>query len=143
MRQTLSYEDFLPEFTDAVMCSVAGRTEFWPGWQTRCRAATPSTACLGSKQDARVYRSTAELTSEQCCMQGGWQNRILARLANEMSRYNPIHSVPQVKAPVLMVATTQDALCSIEVARRAASLNPLVKLVEKDAGEWLLSHYLQ
>ena len=70
-------------------------------------------------------------------MQGGWQNRILARLANEMSRYNPIHYVPQVKARVLMVATTKDALCNINVARRAASLNPLVSLVEKDAGEWL------
>ncbi len=67
-------------------------------------------------------------------VQGGWQNRILARLSNEMSRYNPIHYVPQVKAPVLMVATTRDALCSIHLARRAASLNPLVKLVEKDAG---------
>ena len=70
-----------------------------------------------------------------CCLQGGWQNRILARLANEMSRYNPIHYVPQVKARVLMVATTKDALCSINVARRAASLNPFVRLVEKDAGE--------
>ena len=68
-------------------------------------------------------------------VQGGWQNRILARLANEMSRYNPINYVAQVKAPVLMVATTRDALCNIDVARRAASLNPLVKLVEKDAGE--------
>ena len=72
-------------------------------------------------------------------MQGGWQNRILARLSNEMSRYNPIHYVPQVKAPVLMVATTRDALCSIHLARRAASLNPLVKLVEKDAGRHLSS----
>lgn len=72
-----------------------------------------------------------------CCLQGGWQNRILARLANEMSRYNPIHYVPQVKARVLMVATTKDALCNINVARRAASLNPLVRLVEKDAGGWL------
>ena len=70
-------------------------------------------------------------------MQGGWQNRILARLSNEMSRYNPIHSVPQIKAPVLMVATTNDAVCSIHVARKAASLNPLVKLVEKVAGEHL------
>ena len=68
-------------------------------------------------------------------LQGGWQNRILARLSNEMSRYNPIHYVSQVKAPVLMVATTRDALCSIHLARRAASLNPLVKLVEKDAGK--------
>ena len=72
-------------------------------------------------------------------VQGGWQNRILARLSNEMSRYNPIHYVPQVKAPVLMVATTKDALCSIHVARKAASLNPLVKLVEKDAGKGLSS----
>lgn len=67
-------------------------------------------------------------------MQGGWQNRVLARLANEMSRYNPIHYVPSIKAPVLMVATTQDTLCALHVARRAASLNPLVTLVEKDAG---------
>ena len=70
-------------------------------------------------------------------MQGGWQNRILARLSNEMSRYNPINYVSQVKAPVLMVATTRDALCSIHLARRAATLNPLVKLVEKDAGRHL------
>ena len=67
-------------------------------------------------------------------MQGGWQNRVLARLANEMSRYNPIHYVPSIKAPVLMVATTQDTLCALHVARRAAALNPLVTLVEKDAG---------
>ena len=67
-------------------------------------------------------------------MQGGWQNRVLARLANEMSRYNPIHYVAQIKAPVLMVATTQDTLCALHVARRAAALNPLVTLVEKDAG---------
>ena len=71
-------------------------------------------------------------------VQGGWQNRILARLSNEMSRYNPIHYVPQVKAPVLMVATTKDALCSIHLARKAASLNPLVKLVEKDAGKGII-----
>ena len=67
-------------------------------------------------------------------MQGGWQNRVLARLANEMSRYNPIHYVPSIKAPVLMVVTTQDTLCALHVARRAAALNPLVTLVEKDAG---------
>ena len=67
-------------------------------------------------------------------VQGGWQNRVLARLANEMSRYNPIHYVPSIKAPVLMVATTQDTLCALHVARRAAALNPLVTLVEKDAG---------
>ena len=67
-------------------------------------------------------------------MQGGWQNRALARLANEMSRYNPIHYVSQIKAPVLMMATTKDTLCALHVARRAASLNPLVTLVEKEAG---------
>jgi hypothetical protein len=83
------------------------------------------------------HRGCAEANRLLCCLQGGWQNRILARLANEMSRYNPIHYVPQVKARVLMVATTEDALCSINVARRAASLNPLVRLVEKDAGERL------
>lgn len=67
-------------------------------------------------------------------VQGGWQNRILARLANELSRYNPIHYVPEVKAPVLLVATTQDALCPIAVARRAAELNSNVQLLEKDVG---------
>lgn len=75
--------------------------------------------------------------------QGGWQNRILARLSNEMSRYNPIHYVPQVKAPVLMVATTRDAMCSIHLARRAATLNPMVKLVEKEAGKHLSNHHFQ
>lgn len=38
-----------------------------------------------------------------------------------------------------MVATTKDALCSIHLARKAASLNPLVKLVEKDAGKGMVS----
>ena len=54
-----------------------------------------------------------------------------------MSRYNPIHYVPQAKVRVLLVATTKDTLCNINMARRAATLNPLVRLVEKDAGEWL------
>lgn len=76
-----------------------------------------------------------------CCnaIQGGWQNRILARLANEMSRYNPIHYVPKIKAPVLLVATTKDALCPIAIARRAAELNSNVQLLERDVGTLLQS----
>ncbi len=74
-----------------------------------------------------------------CCnaMQGGWQNRILARLANEMSRYNPIHYVPKIRAPVLLVATTKDTLCPIAVAHRAAELNSNIQLLEKDVGALL------
>lgn len=71
------------------------------------------------------------------CMQGGWQNRVLARLANEMSRYNPIRVVPRVQAPVLMVATTLDTLCPVSVARKAAELNSRVQLVLRDAGAQL------
>ena len=41
-----------------------------------------------------------------CCrrmdVQGGWQNKILASLSTEMTLYNPMHYVPQVKAPALM-----------------------------------------
>jgi pimeloyl-ACP methyl ester carboxylesterase len=66
--------------------------------------------------------------------QGGWQNRVLARLSNELSRYNPIDKVPEVQAPVLMVAATRDSLCPVKVARRAAELNSNVKLLLKDAG---------
>ena len=47
--------------------------------------------------------------------QGGWQNRILARLVNEMTRYNPAWDVPYIKAPTLMVVATNDSLCPLEV----------------------------
>ncbi|CAL8463633.1 g3167 [Coccomyxa elongata] len=67
---------------------------------------------------------------------GGWQNRVLARLANEMSRYNPIHYVPKIKAPVLLVATMKDTLCPIAVAHRAAELNSNIQLLEKDVGHF-------
>ena len=79
------------------------------------------------------------ICDKMCCiaMQGGWQNRILARLANEMSRYNPIHYVPKIKAPVLLVATSKDTLCPIAVARKAAELNSNVQLLEKDVGALL------
>jgi pimeloyl-ACP methyl ester carboxylesterase len=68
--------------------------------------------------------------------QGGWQNRILARLVNELSRYNPVWSVPAIQAPVLMVVATKDELCPLEVARRAAAGNPRLRLVEKHAGHF-------
>ena len=59
--------------------------------------------------------------------QGGWQNRILARALNEMASYNPIRHVAAVQAPVLMVVATNDTLCPIAMARKAAALNSRVR----------------
>ena len=65
--------------------------------------------------------------SSGCPVQGGWQNRILARAVNEMASYNPIWRVPAIKAPVLLMPATNDTLCPIAVARRAATLNSLIR----------------
>lgn len=54
-----------------------------------------------------------------------------------MSRYNPIHYVPQIKSPVLLVAATKDDLCPISVVHRAASLNANIQLLEENVGAFL------
>ena len=48
-------------------------------------------------------------------VQGGWQNRALARLVNELARYNPAWDVPYIRAPTLMVVASDDRLCRLEV----------------------------
>ena len=73
-------------------------------------------------------------------LQGGWQNRILARAINEMGSYNPIRHVPAVKAPVLLVAATHDTLCPIAIARRAANINSLVRCVSDDLEDRSIIH---
>jgi len=63
---------------------------------------------------------------------GGWRNLVRARLTLEMGGYSPIKFLPNVEAPVLVVAATNDTLCPVEEVRRAPSLNPRVRLLLRD-----------
>ena len=76
-----------------------------------------TTPCTGHQAATRALHA---------CVQGGWQNRALVRMAAEFTTYNPIRSVPRVAAPVLLVAATNDSLCPYELVERAAALNPKV-----------------
>lgn len=46
--------------------------------------------------------------------QGGWQNRILARFALEIARYEPGSYVAKLRAPLLLVVAKQDTQCPPE-----------------------------
>lgn len=63
---------------------------------------------------------------------GGWRNLVRARLTLEMGRYSPIDHLPRVRAPVLVVAATNDTLCPVGEVRRAPSVNPRVRLLLRD-----------
>jgi cephalosporin-C deacetylase-like acetyl esterase len=50
---------------------------------------------------------------------GGWENRAPARTLLYISRYSPIKSVQNVKAPILFIGATEDTLCPIEYVQKA------------------------
>jgi pimeloyl-ACP methyl ester carboxylesterase len=63
---------------------------------------------------------------------GGWRNLVRARLTLEMGRYSPIDHLPRVRAPVLMIAATNDTLCPIAAVRRAPEASARVRLLLRD-----------
>lgn len=46
--------------------------------------------------------------------QGGWQNRILARFALEIARYEPGSYIPKLRAPLLLLVAREDTQCPPE-----------------------------
>lgn len=65
--------------------------------------------------------------------QGGWQNKVLARLALETTAYSPIEYLRYVRAPVLFMSASQDTLCPTDVIRQAAAqLGAQAKHLEYD-----------
>ena len=84
--------------------------------------------------------SSSALSASSRPYQGGWQNRILARFALEIARYEPGSYVRKLKAPLLLVVAKQDTQCPpeavaavVEAARKenAASSSPLDVTVEE------------
>ena len=67
---------------------------------------------------------------------GGWQNRILARFALEIGRYNPITAVPAVACPLLLVAASKDTQCPPHLAEKAAAAAKNATLLTLDAGHF-------
>ena len=85
-----------------------------------------SSAIVHHPTSHKLAGDRAAIRALHACVQGGWQNRALVRMAAEFTTYNPIRSVPRVAAPMLLVAATNDSLCPYELVERAAALNPKV-----------------
>lgn len=60
--------------------------------------------------DARL----SHLSPDSRPYQGGWQNRILARFALEIARYEPGSYVAKLRAPLLLVVARHDTQCPPE-----------------------------
>ena len=84
--------------------------------------------------------SVSPLSADSRPYQGGWQNRILARFALEIARYEPGSYVGRLRAPLLLVVARQDTQCPpeavaavVESARKesAASSSPVDITVEE------------
>jgi len=56
-----------------------------------------------------------------------WENKVLARVALKIPRYNPIRSARRVRVPTLVIAGSKDSIVSAEVARKAAGRMPLAR----------------
>ena len=104
---------YVPQ-ADRLLCCFAGglaETASWHGWPMRWSRLQPhSFTC-------------PKLIGYRAACRGAGRTAILARLANEnVALTTPSIYVPQVKARVLMVATTKDALCNNQ--RGAESCQP-------------------
>ncbi|MDM0068383.1 alpha/beta fold hydrolase [Variovorax sp. J31P207] len=49
-----------------------------------------------------------------------WENKVLARVALKIPRYNPIRKARRVRVPTLVIAGSNDSIVSAEVAQKAA-----------------------
>lgn len=68
---------------------------------------------------------------------GGWQNRIRARFALEIARYNPGDDLKHTVCPVLLVIAAQDTQCPPQIGRDLAAAHAgRVTLVELDAAHF-------
>lgn len=53
-----------------------------------------------------------------------WENKVLARVALQIPRYNPIRSARRVQVPTLVIAGSKDSIVSAQAARQAAGRMP-------------------
>ena len=53
-----------------------------------------------------------------------WENKVLARVALKIPRYNPIRSAHRVRVPTLVIAGSNDSIVSAQLARKAAGRMP-------------------
>ena len=53
-----------------------------------------------------------------------WENKVLARVALKIPRYNPIRSARRVRVPTLVIAGSKDSIVSADAARKAADRMP-------------------
>lgn len=60
---------------------------------------------------------SSALSGDSRPYQGGWQNRILARFALEIARYEPGSYIAKLKAPLLLVVARQDSQCPPEAVK--------------------------
>jgi hypothetical protein len=51
--------------------------------------------------------------------QGGWQNKVLARVVLEALGYNPSKHIKDIKAPIFFRIASQDHLCPVSNSRLA------------------------
>ena len=71
----------------------------------------PSSGSSSSSSDSSA------LSGDSRPYQGGWQNRILARFALEIARYEPGSYISKLKAPLLLVVARQDSQCPPEAVK--------------------------
>lgn len=57
---------------------------------------------------------TSAVSPDSRPYQGGWQNRILARFALEIARYEPGSYIKKLQAPLLLVVAKRDTQCPPE-----------------------------
>ena len=83
--------------------------------------------------------SSSPLSADSRPYQGGWQNRILARFALEIARYEPGSYVGKLRAPLLLVVAKRDTQCPPEAVaavvenakKKSASSSPVDITVEE------------
>lgn len=81
-------------------------------------ASEPGTSGVMTKLDAeKQYRSLLMEPSR-------WENKLAARIFLFMPFYRAINSAPRIAAPLLMIVTGQDEICSGELQAKAAKLAP-------------------
>ena len=99
-----------------------------------------STSDSSSSSSSDAASAAALLSPDSRPYQGGWQNRILARFALEIARYEPGSYIPKLRAPLLLVVAKRDTQCPPEAVAavvenakkaRADSASPVDITVEE------------
>ena len=62
-----------------------------------------------------------------------WENKVLARVALKIARYNPIRSAGRVRVPALVIAGAKDSIVPARMARDAAARMPRGEFVLHDS----------